>query len=452
MKQLGTGDWTGACAPLLGAGLLLLALGSCTTESRPNLLLITLDTTRADYLGCYGSPDVQTPNIDRLAEEGVLFENNIASSQATNPSHSSMMTGLYLGHHRVYDNTTALAEEANTVAEILLDNGYTTLAAVSSRHLNPVNSGFGQGFQTYLESEPFELTAGERNELFFSALEQTAEEPFFAWVHYFDPHGDYRPPEEFARLYPAGDEFKPIRKRRRMNINWEREKRRVDPDELIALYKGEITYLDAQIGLLLEVLSSLKIEDNTLVVLVADHGESMTEKKIYFCHAGLYNQVLQVPLILRLSGRVPAGRRISAPTSSVDILPTILELLGIELLDYTDGVSLVPAFSDDGFRPHEFIISESVRGVIRAVYMDGYKYIKPYPKDWAMRKDHLYRSFTDVDEATDLKEEERERAEAMAAFLRSWLEATSERALDSRPNDALDEKTRDGLRALGYLD
>lgn len=452
MKPHGTGEWTGKLSRLLGTGLLVLTYVSCGGESKPNLLLITLDTTRADYLGCYGSPDVQTPNIDRLAAGGVLFENNIAPSQATNPSHSSMMTGLYLGHHRVYDNTTALADEARTLAEILLDQGYTTLAAVSSRHLNPDNSGFGQGFQAFMESEPFELTAEERNELLLPALEETVEEPFFAWVHYFDPHGDYRPPAEYAHLYPAGHAFKPVRKRRRMNIDWQGAKRRVDPDELIALYKGEITYLDAQIGRLLEVLTTLDVEDNTLVVLVGDHGESMTEKKIYFCHAGLYDQVLRVPLIFRLADRVPAGRRVGALTSSVDILPTVLELLGIEPTEYIDGVSLIPTFVDDSFKPHEFIVSEAVRGVIRALYMDGYKYIKPYPKDWAMREDHLYQMRTDVAEEVDLKETDPARVEAMDAFLSSWLEATGERALNSQSNDDLDDKTREGLRALGYLD
>jgi len=419
----------------------------------PNVLLISLDTTRADYLGCYGSPDVSTPNMDRLASSGVTFMRTIAPCQCTNPSHASMLTGLYPAVHGVYDNQTRLADDVLTLAEILDSRGYATLAAVSARHLNPENANFVQGFDTFLSCDPIELDAQARHQAFFKKLRKISDRSFFAWIHYFDPHGDYAPPPPYHRLYPEGSNFDPVKARGSMNHNREEKSGFVDPDAVIPLYKGEISFLDEQIGRLLDFLEEIRADQNTLVILAADHGESMTEKDIYFCHAGLYNSVIHVPMIMALPGKIPEGVQVHSLTSLVDIFPTALDILGYPHDGKgIHGKSLVPAFSNPGYEAHEFIICEAVNGVIGGLYMDGYKYIKPYTKDWAVREAHLFEPFGDYEEAVDLKDEEEEIARQMERFLDGWLIEAKRKAFKSRYRKNLDKKMSEALKALGYIE
>lgn len=441
---------------LLALGLLCSGLVGCGQDISPNVLLITIDTTRADYLGCYGMSDVQTPHLDRLAEEGTLFLHNVAPSQCTNPSHASILTGLYLARHTVYDNETPLPENAQSLAEVLQDKGYVTLAAVSARHLNPVNSNFSQGFDTLLTCEPIELKAGERNETFLPELRRVAAQPpFFAWVHYFDPHGTYDPPAPYDTLYAPEGDFEPMPPRKSMEIGSDRQRELIDPDDYVALYKGEITYLDTEIGRVLAVLDELELADDTIVVLVADHGESMTEKDIYFCHAGVYNQVLHVPLIMRWPERIPRGHRVQAVTSSVDIFPTLLSLLSIPSPASEAGVSgqdLAPTFKDPQAEIHQAVFSEAVGGVIRAVYAQGYKFARPYPIDWALREEVLFRTFEDYWEEQDLKNQESNRSAELAALLEGWLAVAQSHALPASEEHTVDAKTKEALKSLGYID
>jgi arylsulfatase A-like enzyme len=425
------------------------------TRPAANVLLITMDTTRADYIGCWGMSDVRTPAMDALADGGVRYANNIAPSQCTNPSHTSIMTGLYLARHGVYDNQTPLSGEALTLAEILSAGGYATLGAVSARHLNPDNSAFDQGFDTFLPCEPVSMDAGARNADFLPGLQGLAEgdRPFFAWVHYFDPHGDYDPPAPWDAAYQPGDRYDPVPSRRSMESRRAKAQEMVDPDAIIPLYKGEISYLDTQIAEVLAVLDRAGVADNTLVVLVADHGESMAEKEIYFCHAGMYNQVLHVPLVMRMPGVLPAGHVVTARSSSVDIMPTVLDLLGVDLgLNDLSGLTLRPTFDDPAFEVHQYIFSEAVRGVIRAVYDGEHKFIKPYPKDWAMPEKRLYDFAGDYWEEHDLKDARPDVAARLEQILDGWVERAQQRALPRVADHDLDPRTEKALRSLGYID
>jgi arylsulfatase A-like enzyme len=213
-----------------------------------------------------------------------------------------------------------------------------------------------------------------------------------------------------------------------------------------------MTYMDHHIGELLNLLEELEIEDRTLVILVADHGESMTEKSIYFSHAGLFNPVTHVPLIMRFPGRISPGTEVTAMTSSVDIVPTVLDLLGFEPPAVrSDGRSLVPTLSDPDYEPHEFVIVEAVNGIIGALYRSGYKYIKPYGNDWAVKEDHLFRAFEDTAEEKDLKTTEPEQARQMESFLDAWLDEAKQNTLPSTRRTNLDKMTADALKALGYI-
>jgi arylsulfatase A-like enzyme len=240
-----------------------------------------------------------------------------------------------------------------------------------------------------------------------------------------------------------------------MDISADRKREgRVDPDEMVALYKGEISYLDSEVGRLLALLDETGLRQQTLVVLVADHGESMTEKEILFCHAGLYNQVLHVPLVFSWPGRLPAGLRSEVPVSPVDILPTLLQLLDLRPPERVSGASLVPAMHGQGPPPARPLFSEAVSGVIRAVHLDGYKFIKAYPGlDWSVTEDHLYRPFgDDYPEERDLLAEDPERAALMDQLLARWLEAAAGHSLPSRQRERLDRETEEALRQLGYLE
>ena len=233
---------------------------------KPNVLLITIDTTRADYLGCYGSPDVKTPVMDQLAGKGVQFMKNITAAGITNPSHVSIMTGLYAAHHNVYNNETRLAEEALTLAEVFKKEGYATFGAISARWLRSDNCNLGQGFDTFLGCDAYHLIAKDRNQELYEAF-STVNRPFFAWVHYFDPHGPYTPPPPYNIKYQPGSKFDPIPPSDRMDLSKELYKEEfIDPDRLIAQYKGEISYLDEEIGKLLKYLEENGKRKNTLIV------------------------------------------------------------------------------------------------------------------------------------------------------------------------------------------
>ena len=431
----------------------LLSLVGCERDERPNVLLITLDTTRADYLGCYGQAGARTPVMDRMAVDGVQFMHNISTSQCTNPSHASILTGLYLARHGVYNNHIALSSHAVTLAEVLKDQGYATLAAVSAHHLNPGNSAFDQGFDHFLECDTIQITASERNERLLPALQGLGGKPFFAWVHYFDPHGNYEPPMPYDSMHPRTDVHDSIASRKTMDIKAGRKPgTMVDPDEIIALYRGEISYLDFQIGRLLETLDHMGVAQNTLVVLVADHGESMGEKDLYFCHAGLYNQVIHVPLIMRWPGGLPADHRVESLTSSADIYPTILELIDV-IPKYANlsGRNLVPTFDDGTHQVHDTVISEAVNGVIRCVHQGEYRYIKPYPRDWSMQTDHLYRSFVDYSEDHDLKHTEVDLARQLEQLLTDRLAEAQKQVLPATDVEEIDPKTAEALKSLGYI-
>jgi arylsulfatase A-like enzyme len=437
--------------------MLIVLLLDCSADKKPkgpNLLLITIDTLRADYLGCYGSPDVKSPEMDRLAESGILFKRHVSTSQCTNPSHVSIMTGLYPSVHQVLNNRTALAESASTLAEILQKKGYHTLGAVSVRHLNPEVANLDQGFDEYLGcQEPVELKAGERNQELIKKIGSLPEKPFFIWAHYFDPHGPYEPPAPYDTLYPVKSLYDPVPPHSEMNLTPKQKSSPVDPDVIIPLYKGEITYLDSQIGRLVQALKEHKRYDNTLIVLVADHGESMVEKNIYFCHAGMYNQVLHVPLIISFPEKIPRGISVNTLTSSVDIFPTILNILKISYPPGPlPGKSLVPLFTSPDKRLHQYIISEAVNGVIRAVYTNDFKYIKPFPTDWACKEDHLFRPWSDYWESKELKTRHPKLVRRLENYLSTWLLKAGKKALSSQKHKKLDEKTRKSLKTLGYID
>jgi choline-sulfatase len=284
-----------------------------------NLLLITLDTTRADHLGCYGDTAARTPNLDQLARDGVRFAECACSCPLTLPSHTSLMTGVNPYVHGARWNGTSYVSAANqTLAETLQAAGYRTRAAIASFVLNR-QFGLSQGFEVYHDVVPpsagAALEAERRGDAVcndaIDLLQSFKGERFFLWVHFYDPHLPYV------------------------------SQQHTDPTSPEA-YADEITYMDEHVGRLLGELQRLKLDTNTLVVAVGDHGEGLGQHDEPTHGFFLYESTLHVPLIFRGPGVGTAGQAVATPVRIIDIAPTILALLGGPELPNIEGTSLLP--------------------------------------------------------------------------------------------------------------
>ena len=355
-------------------------------EDHPNVILISIDTLRADHLSAYGYGQPTSSHLDQLSQEGVLFEQAYCQAVITTPSHATMLSSLYPRTHGLYYNDgDQLAPEVRTLAEILKEHGYSTAAAVGVKFLLPQFSGFGQGFDTFF---PFpeaadlkaQRPAEEVTTLAKSWIEEHYREKFFLFVHYYDPHTPYLPSDPYAALFYEGDPYDPSNHSLdAVDIDQRHDAGLADgvtdPAYPIALYDGEIAYTDDQIGELLDLLELLELDDSTMVIVVSDHGESFGEHGIYYDHWTLYDETLRVPLIMRYPGYLPAGQRIpSLVEAGTDILPTVLELLGLPPLPEAEGRSLVPLI-DGREEPRSVIFGEMREALAVAIRTERYKFI-----------------------------------------------------------------------------
>ena len=289
---------------------------------RPDVVVLTLDTLRADMLGTYGKDGARTPVLDRLASEGTVFETTYATSNATAPSHSTLFTSLFSKDHNIYDNNTTISPEVVTLAEQLSERGYETHALVSVRMLVHL-SGLGQGFVHFSGPPRGERPGHETLAQLAESLPEKAGAPLFLWFHLFDPHSPYLPPEDWAREFAGADGPED------------------DVDAQIARYRAEISYTDHLVGQLLALLEERGYTNDLQLVIVADHGESLTEHGINFQHKGIYSVVTQIPLILHGSS-APAGKRVDDLVSMVDVMPTVFDMAGLRPRGVMRGKSLLP--------------------------------------------------------------------------------------------------------------
>jgi arylsulfatase A-like enzyme len=375
---------------LCGQALILLtaACGSGDPEESPenrlSVVLVSIDTLRADHLGCYGYERPTTPHIDRFASDGVLFEQCVNTGGGTLPVHLSMLTSLAPAVHGVFaGNGRALAEGHTTLAEALHDAGYATGAFVDGGYLSG-NFGFTQGFDLYFDRN-FKGVFGKIESYFddggfeellpraLAWLSRHRKQPFFLFLHTYDTHSavsrlPYESPPPFLnRFVDPGysRSFDGCREGRCASelLLWHNQARReamLGPSELftseemeytVALYDGAISYIDHQIGLLLAALEDFGVAKRTLVVLTSDHGEEFLEHGLLL-HDQNYEEVARVPLILRLPDRSHAGRRVTNLVSTLDLLPSILDATRAPPLPQAMGLSLLPlaaSSSAEGF-------------------------------------------------------------------------------------------------------
>ncbi len=415
-----------------GAFVLLRGRKPGAGEARPrsglNLLLITLDTTRADRLGCYGYAGGTTPNLDALAAQGVRFDRTYASVPLTLPSHASIMTGLLPPEHGVRNNGAyALGTDQPALAEILKGQGYSTAAFVASFSVD-ARFGLNRGFDLYddrfQEGAPFKALNAERRaeqvyEAFSAWLERSPGQPFMAWLHFFDPHLPYSPPSPYREKF-AG---KP--------------------------YDGEVAYMDYVIGAVMRKLRERGLLERTLVAIAGDHGESFGDHGESGHGVFVYDTALRVPFLLYGPGTVPEGKVVTSRVRLVDLMPTVLDLLQVPAPAGIEGQSLVRRV---GRR----------RGPDRDVYVESM-----YPKenfgwaplvglvsgDWKLihaPQDELYDLRRDPGETKNLAGTEKARAAEMGAKLEAALAAMGGATPAAGPKPlSADEAAR--LRSLGYV-
>lgn len=422
-----------------GVSILLLALGAGCGHGpeRSNILLVTFDTTRADRIGAYGNARIATPNVDSLAAEGVLFSNAHAHIPLTLPSHTSILTGLYPTGHGIRDNGLfVLGDEILTLPELLKEHGYATAAAVSGFPLVE-RFNLDQGFDLFddelrRKDEDYLGRRPQHNSLFFEErlaaqtnaailpwLEEHRGGPFFAWIHYYDPHRPWDPPPPYDELYAD------------------------DP------YLGEIAYADEALGQVLAKLEAWGSLDKTLVVFTSDHGEGLGEHNEGTHSLLNYETTLRVPLILKPPGGMEP-RVVSDLVESIDIVPTIMHLLGIDrprdlpgysLYDYVEGGPGVPANREAYAETLSPRLSHGW-GELRTLFQGDWKYIHgPRPE--------LYEIASDPGERVNLLPAETERAATMRSALARLIQ---DNAMSSASTvQPVDEETKAQLMALGYI-
>jgi arylsulfatase A-like enzyme len=407
----------------VGVTAVLVAGGACSRPGPPrphNLVIVTLDTTRADHLPTYGFASIETPAIDRLAREGVVFEQAMSVAPLTLTAHSSLFTGLYPPHHGVRDNGDGpLAADKTTLAEVLHARGFRTGAFVGSTVLS-ADRGLARGFDVYNDGAPAGGKAPQRraaNEVVDGALtwlESAGASPFLLWLHFYDAHAPQSLPDRFRRRY-AGDP-----------------------------YVGGIAFADSQLGRLIDALQAKGVLDATAVLLAGDHGESLGEHGESEHGIFLYEGALHVPMILRAPG--VAARRVAGLASLVDVMPSVLDLFGLAPTR-TDGLSLLPAIRSGRDVAERSVYAESMYArrfgwsPLRALREGRFKLVDaPRPE--------LYDLDVDPFEEHDLSATRPDLVNAMRAALPAF-DATNDQQAGT-PGSGPSPEVRARLAALGY--
>lgn len=391
-----------------------------------NVLLITLDTTRADRLGSYGYSSAMTPSLDSLARRGIRFESAYCQVPLTLPSHASILTGLNPCRHGVRNNGNyVLADDFLTIAEVFKSKGFKTAAFVASFSVDS-RFGLAQGFDYYDDSfetgSPFKPLNSEKkaNEVFASFarwFEKNHDSRFFAWVHFFDPHFPYAPPPEYMREFAESP------------------------------YDGEVAFMDKYVGETIRLLEGKNLLDSTLIVVAGDHGEAFGEKVEEGHGLFLYEMSVRVPMIISAPGNLPVNRVEKSVVSLIDIFPTVLDCFSIEPVPEVDGKSLLSLLSSrrpknrdvylETFYPRENYSWSELVGLVS----DGWKYIQaPKPE--------LYNLIEDPEEKLNLVELQPKKTQDFQSRLERLLVSSTGIKSNARELSSIE---RERLRSLGYV-
>ncbi len=451
--------WTASSARLLLSCALALAATACGADApdvapRGPIIVIAIDTLRADHLGLYGYERDTSPRLDALADEGVVFEHAFATASWTLPSMTSLLTGTWprehgAGHARTRGGRqrfSRLREEVPTLAEMLQKVGYTTGAVANVGFMSP-RFGFGRGFDTYdwvSSTDEESRRAGESVDRALAWIDANDDGPFFFMLHLFDPHRHFDAPEPFRGKFTEvfrdryGDTLATLESR----LEAERQG---DLEFHVAAYDEEIAYTDDQVGRFVDGLRERGIWDEALVVLTADHGESLHDHGERGHGGTLYNELIRVPLVVW--GGAPTGGRERAPVSLVDFAPTALQWAGASALPGSPGVSLLGPLAGSEPFPERLIAAEiEVNGRdVQAIIRWPFKLIVG-PDDGSRMLFNLQRDFA---ETLDLLALSDPMARATANELHSLLRNVRRRLRGEEVQ--LDPDEVEELRALGYI-
>jgi len=415
---------------LLWPGLLP---GAAPAADRPNIVLITLDTVRADRMGFLGSKRGLTPQLDAVARQSIVFERAYAQAPLTPVAHASIFTGTYPQFHRVQDFGHRLSPDLPFLPDLLHAGGYNTAAFVSSIILDPRN-GFAPGFERGFDVFDAGFHRRRKGENRYAAMERRAEDtiaraiqwlgksarnPFFLWVHLWDAHDPYDPPPAYAKRFPS------------------------------APYDGEIAYMDAALGKLFAALRSKELLDNALIVVVSDHGEGLGQHGEKTHGVFLYDETIHVPLLVKLPQGKLAGERVQAAVSQVDLAPTILELARLPVPSAMQGQLLVrllgaksptdrPSYAETQYSKRAFGWSP-----LASWRAGNYLYVKAPQQE-------LYDLSADPGAKQNLAEKNKSTATRFAAQLEEFLRRTAGSGQETQQSN-LDPKLVEQLTALGYV-
>ncbi|MFN2285071.1 MAG: sulfatase [Anaerolineae bacterium] len=404
---------------------------------KPNILLIGIDSLRADHMSCYGYPKLTTPHIDRFAQGGTLFERTYSAYIPTTSGYGSMLTGMDVFNTQMVAlrHKGPLRPEVATLPEILKAEGYNTTCVGFKG--NPAS----RGFDTYIDyagwgswNEGRSPKAENLNEVTIPELNRLAKEkePFLLFLRHMDPHAPYLPPAPFERMFYHGNEcnprnhsmdpvmaFKPFRD---FFATWMPPGIR-DKDYVIAQYDGAVAYMDAAIQTILNAVETLDLLKNTIVVINSDHGETLYDHDCYFDHHGMYDQTLHVPLIIHYPRAVPAGKSVSGFNRHQELVPTLLELAGIETDIAFDGKSLMRLVDGSvASYDSEFYITECTWMRKHGWRTPEWKLIVALEPDFHFKPEvELYNLVEDPGENDNVAEAEPEIVAMLRARMEAWI-------------------------------
>lgn len=430
-----------------------------------NVLLITLDAVRYDYLGFMGHGYIQTPNLNSLAKAGVVFLNNFSQANITIPSHLSILSSKYPRTINVMDNYKYKLPSLGTIAEKLTDKGYSNSAFVGVEILNPSwCNGIENGFNEYFQVMGNQRMAEHTINLFHNWVKENCTKPFFTWMHLFDAHNPYLPSKPFYGLYSTekmGGMNNPEVQVDNIDVlrgitDWLKVRGINDINFPMTQYAAEITYLDHNIGKIFNTLKNLGLWENTIIIITSDHGECLGEHNIYFDHQGLYDEATHIPLIMHYPKILPENKIVNGLSMNVDIVPTILDILGYHDGDM-EGKSLMPLIKSEKTEIHDFVISENTYGSQVALRTSKWKYIKSlkdmgYTKKFNVRKGNieLYNLIRDPKELQNIASEHPEMVNEFEEKLTCWL---NEREICDNKVQKMDVngEIKKKLELLGYF-
>lgn len=457
----------------------------------PNIVLITMDTVRADHLSLYGYERNTTPNLKEFAKNATLYSHAIAAADMTLPTHASIFTGLYAREHGAHFDTSdrplwrPLAKKFHTLAEILSENGYLTMGVVSNGVLSPA-FGFEQGFQYYDPREsagflrsklPYCLMQGVRNILtsfsptvvfdsgtrraeeinreVFMLLDkvQKSKKLFFIFINYMDAHWAYDPPRPFDTRYPGKDEkFHEAQwnSLQREVMGLKRKIKDKERDHLMSQYDGEIAYLDFHLKKLFIKLKTLGLYENCIIIITSDHGEAFGERDLVNHSVSVYQDQVHIPLIIKYPND-NKGMVVHKPVSSIDLMPTILSLTGLDIPGNIQGHNLLKLDSEikrtvisESFKNEDFLSWHSrFDRIERAIFSWPFKFITS-----TAGKKELYNLSDDKNEKKNIYYAMDSISKKLESQLRAWVDNTKE---ESGSPVLLDKDARKRLKALGYI-